>query len=184
MNRWYQRRYWVYGGLIGVLVLDVVVYVSWLRRPLMLPGTGPARLQALEKEVAEHQSEVTRLERIRSQVPHLQPQLEGFATEHIPSEQVGFSGVALDLQEAASQAGVALESVSYKTEADRQQVDLLRVAVNATLAGGYPNLLRYLEGLERSPHFYLIDGLEVVGTQRGHLQLKMELITYFRRGVS
>jgi hypothetical protein len=108
--------------------------------------------------------------------------LDVFATERLPAEQVGFSQVAADLQEAANQAGISLEAVTYQPRPQEQQPDLLRVEVSATLEGAYPSLLRYLEELEKSPQFYLINELAVVGARGRELKLELKLATYFRRG--
>ncbi|HKZ53681.1 MAG TPA: type 4a pilus biogenesis protein PilO [Candidatus Acidoferrales bacterium] len=184
MSRWYAYRRWVYTALVVLLVLDAGVYFGWVQRPPMAPELARAQLAALEREVAERGAEVSRLQRVREQVPHLRPKLDAFTTECLPGEQAGFSQVAADLQEAANQAGISLEAVSYQTRVDEQQADLLRVEVSATLEGLYPSLLRYLEELEKSPHFYLISELAVVGARGSELRLELKLATYFRRGAA
>lgn len=184
MNRWYRRRHWIYAGLITLLGLEVFAFFGWVRQPTARPEVMQAQVAALEREVADLSVEVSRLQRVREQVPTLHPRLEAFVAEHFSSERSGFSIVAADLAGAASQAGVTLETVSYMSEAEEAQPELLRVEIRATVEGRYPNLLRYLEELERSPRFYLVDELEVVGARRRGLRLEMRLATYFRQATT
>lgn len=182
MNRLYARRHWIYGLLATLLVLDAGVYFGWIRSSAMLGGIEPGQVAQLEELVAKQAAEVARLRRVRSQAPQLAPQLERFVTERFLPVRTGFSQVAEELEEAASPAGVRLGRVSYETEREREDPALERIAITSSVEGRYANLLRYLEELERSPHFYLIDELSVVGTQSGEVRLEMRLATYFRRG--
>ncbi|MFQ5662560.1 MAG: type 4a pilus biogenesis protein PilO [Terriglobia bacterium] len=181
MNRWYARRRWVYWSLVILLALDAMVYFGWLRRPLALPGSNPAAVARLEREVTEQAREVARLRRVRNRAPQLRPQLERFTRERFLAAQRGFSRVAAELEEAANEAGVNLDRVSYKIAVARDESELVRIEIGTSVKGGYRNLLRYLEELERSPHFYLINELKVEGAERGQVQLEMRLATYFRR---
>jgi len=81
MSRWYAYRRWVYTALVVLLVLDAGVYFGWVQRPPMAPELARAQLAALEREVAERGAEVSRLQRVREQVPHLRPKLDAFTTE-------------------------------------------------------------------------------------------------------
>jgi Tfp pilus assembly protein PilO len=181
MIRWYAQRYWIYAGLVAVLLLDAVIYFGSVLRPPMEPENAQAQVAALEREVGERSAEVSRLERVRDQLPQLRPRLDEFTSEHLPGERDGFSAVAADLQEAATRAGVALESVAYQSEEAEERPELLRVEIRVTVEGLYANLLGYLEELERSPRFYLIDELGVVGARGRGLRLEMTVATYFRR---
>lgn len=184
MNYLHRRRRWVYAILVGLLLVDAVAYVDWFWRPAVVPGYADAMLAQLQREVAAHEAEVARLRRIREELPRVRPALSSFTAEHFPAEQGGYSGVAAALADAARTAGVRLENVGYKVGAQQPRPDLLVVEVSTDLQGAYPNLLRYLEGLEQSPGFYLIDELSLVGSQRGGLRLQVRLVTYFRRSAS
>lgn len=184
MNFWYRRRHWVYAILVGVLVLDAAVYFGWLRQPTTVPGYAEAMLSQLEREAALREAEVTRLRRVREKLPQVRPALTTFAGERFPAERAGYSGVAGELNEAARAAGVRLENVAYKVNTQQPRPELLAVEVSAELQGGYQNLLRFLDALERARGFYLINELGVVSSQRGGLRLQMRLITYFRRSAS
>ena len=181
MNRWYARRHWIYLGLVGLLLLDGLVYWGGVRRPTGLPETDPAQLANLEREVAGRVAEAARLRRVRDQLPQLRPQLEKFTAERFLAERTGFSRLAAELEETANRVGVHVGRVAYQSQGEKARPELLRVEINTSVEGGYPSLLRYLEELERSPQLYLINELNVVGAEGGTVRVEMRLATYFRR---
>jgi Tfp pilus assembly protein PilO len=181
MQRWYARRLWIYGLLAALLLLDVAVYLGWLRNPEVLSDSNPAQVARWEAEVTDLEKEVARLQTVREQAPHLGPQLDQFVSQHFPAERSGYSQVATDLDQASLAAQVDLNQVGYKPEVDKDHPDLLRVQVALRVGGGYMGLLRFLQELERSPRFYLIEELSVSGASGGSLQVELSLTTYFRR---
>lgn len=181
MNRWYQRRQWIYAGLALLLALDAGAYFGWLRGPEIPPAVAAARMAQLERDVGAREAEVKRLRRVRQVLPEARPALASFLRERFPTERAGYSAVAVALNSAARNAGVKLENVSYKTRTERTRTELVTVEVSADLQGGYSNLLRFLELLGQDAGFYLIEELGVVSSQRGGLKLQARLVTYFRR---
>lgn len=184
MNAWYQRRRWMYGGLVLLFVLDALVYAAWLRQPRSDPAGDQAAITALAEEVATCAAEVSRLERVRHQAPRLRPDLKKFVEERVLAERTGSSRIASELEEAASAVGVKLSQVKYNPEVDKQQPDLTRMVITTSIEGGYGNLLRFLAALERSPHFYLVNDLAVGSMRGGQIRIEMKLVTYLRRGAA
>ena len=182
MNRWYARRHRIAIGLLALLALDAAVYFGWVRRPAAEPELDPVRLERLTQEVSQLSAEVARLERVREQAPRFRPQLEKLAAERFLAERTGSSRVAAELEAAAQEAGVVLGRVSYESAPERVEPGLVRVDITTSVEGEYADLLRYLDELERSPHLYLLNELNVDGSQRGQVRLQMRLVTYFRRG--
>ena len=184
MTRWYARRWWIYLGLLALLGVDAGVYWGGVRRAGAQAGADPAYVARLSQEAAERAAEVARLGRLREQAPHLRPQLDKFVGERFLPERTGFSRVAAELDDAAQQAEVALGRVAYDTSPDKAQPDLVRVEIATSVEGDYPALLDFLEALESSPHLYLLNDLNLGGTQGGQVRLEMRLATYFRRGTT
>jgi hypothetical protein len=46
--------------------------------------------------------------------------------------------------------------------------------------GDYPSVVRFINGLERSNNFYVLDGLQLAESTAGNVKLNLRLRTYFR----
>jgi Tfp pilus assembly protein PilO len=59
---------------------------------------------------------------------------------------------------------------------------MIQLEVTTRVEGSYANLLAFMQELERSPRFFLVQDLNVGSARGGTVQLDMTLVTYFRRG--
>lgn len=184
MNRLYTWRRWLYWGLGALIVANAVLYVGWLRGLAQRIVVDPALIQQLEREVTERTAEVERLKRVQDAAPTAGPKLDAFARERLWGETVGYSRVLAELTETAEKASVRIGRVDYRANSLKERPEILRVDMGTSIAGSYPNLLRFLYGLEQSPRFYLIRELTVGETIGGQMRLNMTVVTYFRRGTA
>lgn len=184
MSRLYHRRQWLYWGLGALILANVLVYVGWLRGLAQRIVVDPAQIEQLEREVVERTAEVERLKRVREAAPTAAPKLDTFARERFWGEAVGSARVAAELAETASKASVRIGHADYKANALKERPEMVQVDIRTTIAGGYPDLLRFLQALENTPRFYLIRELNLAESHGGKMQLEMSVVTYFRRGTA
>lgn len=182
MMQWYAHRRWIYLGLVILLALDAGVYFGWVSNPAVVAEADPAQVRQLELEVALLRIEVGRLERVQRQVPRMGRRNDGFVAEKFLSGEEAYAHVDAELFEAARAAGVQLSRVTFEESVEQQRPDLLRVEMVSNVEGTYANLLRYLHALERSPQFYLVTEMNLVGAAGGQIGLRIRMATYFRRG--
>jgi len=76
---------------------------------------------------------------------------------------------------------VRLEQVKYDPK-DPEPVGLKPVVIDASLSGPYPQLARFLNSLERSQLFFIVDGVDFAGQQNDVVKLQMRLRTFVRTG--
>lgn len=174
-----QRMYW--GVLLALLVLDAAVYFFWVR-PARHARLDPGEVAALEREVERLETEVARLERIERALPRATRELDGFVQQHFVPAGAGSSALVSELERAAAEAGVRAGRVDFHPRPVRDRPELTRLEITTTVEGSYANLLRFLDALERSGNFCLLDRLSLVaGTRGGSLKLDLGLTTYLRR---
>ncbi|HXE74153.1 MAG TPA: type 4a pilus biogenesis protein PilO [Candidatus Xenobia bacterium] len=184
MSRLYPWRRALYWGLGLVIVANVVVYVGWLRGLAQRIVVDPARVEQLEREVAERTAEVERLKKVRADAPTAAPRLDAFVRERFWGETVGSARLHAELAQTAEKTGVQIGKVNYKPSLLKERPELTELDIHTTVAGSYGDLLRFLEALESSPRFYLIRQLTVGEVRGGQMRLDMTLVTYFRRGTA
>ena len=57
---------------------------------------------------------------------------------------------------------------------------MVEVDIGATVDGEYSGIVRFINGLEHSDTFYVLDGLTLAAGSTGGLRLNLRLRTYFR----
>ena len=106
-------------------------------------------------------------------VTETRKQGEQFYDQRFPTAYSTISGAIGDL---ANKNNVHLTRVSYvQTPA---LSGLAEVRMDASLSGEYAPLMHFINGLERSKSFFLIDGLTLTGEQGGLVNLRLRLTTY------
>ncbi|MGH9788218.1 MAG: GspMb/PilO family protein [Candidatus Acidiferrales bacterium] len=184
MKGWYMRRRWIYWGLVVLMAAEVAAYVGWVRGLAERIEVDPATLMSFESEVTQRAAEVQRLRRVREQAPTAAPKLDAFAAERFWDEKEGYSRTLAELTEAARSSGVRVSATQYRENQLKERPEMLGVQLTTSVEGSYANLLRFMEELERSPHFYLVRDLNVATQRGGEVKLEMSLVTYFRRGAA
>lgn len=184
MKRGYTYRRWVYWGLVLLIVADIAVYIGWLRGLAQRTLVDPATLASLESEVGQRAAEVERLRRVRQQAPTAAPRLDAFARERFWSEAEGYSRTLAELTDTAKSAGVRISGTQYRESQFKERPEMAQLQINTSVEGSYSNLLRFMEELERSQHFFLVQDLNVASQRGGDVKLEMTLVTYFRRGTA
>ena len=57
------------------------------------------------------------------------------------------------------------------------------VEIDADFSGGYLQLVRFINGLERDPLFFIVDSVQLGGEQGGVVKLQLKLETYQKASV-
>ena len=146
--------------------------------------------QAPEKQIAVYtmqrnllKADIKRAQDIRDNIPATQKDCERFEQALFPASS-GYSAVRSELGATARKNGVQLDDLAFKpTEiADRGMTE---VAIDAAVTGNYKSVIGFLNGLQRSPSLYAVDGLTLSpeNTNRGPtngIKVALHLRTYFR----
>lgn len=121
---------------------------------------------------------------IKNNMPSTRADCEKF--EHsLPSASTSSSAMISDLDEIAKKAGLQIIAVSNKQKPVEGR-GLTEVQIDATVSGDYGSVARFVNGIQRSEKFYILDGLAVAAdTQKqeaaaGLLRVGIHLRTYLR----
>lgn len=105
--------------------------------------------------------------------------------EKIPTHQE-FTGLIVELQKLADEAGLDLTQISYQNDREKNG-DLLRYTLTFTVGGSYRDIKQFIHSLEQSPRLIALRelGLQGVGLEGDtDVRLQLSLETFFRFGVS
>jgi type IV pilus assembly protein PilO len=165
--------------IIGLILLaDVVlVGVNWqLSSATSAPGD---EVRALRQRRDLMAADIRRVEAIRAQLPGVQTETTSFMDKDLHPAGEGYSSVDADLETLAKDSGLQITSSHFRQKSiDKRGVE--EVTITITMQGAYPSLVSFINALERSKSFYLLDSLSLDSSTEGLLKLNLELRTYFR----
>jgi len=162
--------------LLGDLVLGVV---SWrFNRELASPQMVLAQARLREKTL---DAAVQRALKIRKSYPEVAKQCDDFEKALRPVSEE-YSSILTDLGVLAKKAGLETEGKTFR-ETDLKERGLAEVSVEMTVAGNYASIVQFINELQRTENFYVLEELSLASeakTSGNGLKLTLHLKTYFR----
>jgi type IV pilus assembly protein PilO len=161
--------------MAGVDLLAAVVYFS----PLV--GSAESRrmeLNQLQTELNTKTRQVAPLKDLPQKVVLASHQIDDFYKRRFPSQS---SQIVTEFGKIAAANGVAIEQVKYKLD-EAETGGLQPEEIEASLAGNYTSLARFINALERDEMFFIIDSVTLGGQPQGLVKLSMKVETYLKAG--
>lgn len=164
--------------LLILTALDVVLLALVLRPP---GSTLLARQERFERVRRDHETARDTLRQIQDLRTKLETALRNgheFVEQNFLPRDKAFSILLSDLERLASENHLRPADVKYRLKEEGGQPGWTDVEVSLTVEGEYSDLVRYVNRLEQSQLFWLIDGLDVSGSPGKELRLAMAMRTY------
>jgi hypothetical protein len=109
-------------------------------------------------------------------IPETKLQIADFYRDRFPG---GYAEISNSVGKIATESGVKISTEKY----DQKPTDIdgvQRVTVQADVSGDYLQLVRFINTLERSKLFFIVNDLELQGEQNGQVKLQIKVDTYLR----
>ena len=170
--------------LQAALVALAVVNAALLVVALRPPGSSLIdRQKQYQQSRMRYDATAATVNQMRDLQSKLQSAIEnnrGFARERFLDRGTAFSAMVSDLEKMAMESQLKTSTISYGLKDDSKQPGFVNVAVNITLEGSYPDLVRFINRLEQSQLFWMIGSLNVSGatTPGRGLRLNVSMETY------
>ena len=179
MKQGIQRRNTIVRwSLIVILAADLVLIgVNWqLSRSPHIQSGDLRKLDMLEKS---YRADNARLERFRRELPADEKQWDEFFNAHFHPAGAGYSAISEDLGELSRSAGLRSDTITFH-QLNPDARGLVQVDIATAVEGDYDGLIQFLNKLEHSENFYVLDSLALASSTAGKLRLNLQLRTYFR----
>lgn len=162
--------------IIVLLCLNVVAALL-----LMFPIGGSAQerdahSKQLWAELQAKTRETAPLQDIDKKVDQARADIATFYQERLPTHQ---SQVADTIGKLAAENSVRIVNADYDTR-DAQVGGLQRLFVDASLDGDYLQEVKFINALERSKLFFVVDNVTLNEVQGGRVKLQVRFETYLR----
>jgi Tfp pilus assembly protein PilO len=164
--------------LIVILGMDVLLLgVNW--RLDASPRISQGELRRLELLEKSYRADTTRLEKFRSELPSDEKQWGEFFTANFRPAGAGYSAISADLTELSQAAGLRSDTITFRQH-NPDPHGLVEIEISTAVEGDYASLVNFLDQMEHSENFYVLDSLTLASSNQGTLRLNVQLRTYFR----
>lgn len=124
-------------------------------------------------------ADVERGEKIRASLPQVRSDCDAFYRESFLNAASGYSSIQSDMDAIAAKAGVRTSGLTFAQKAIEGR-GVTEISIKTDVEADYPSLIRFINNIERSGNFYLLDDLHLASATAGEIKLNISLHTYFR----
>jgi len=168
----------VFGFAVLLIVLVVLATRFALDWSAIRSGTADAlagnqlQLKALEMQTAP-------LRGLDKRVALSRDQIKAFYDDRIPGN---YSSFATRIGELQVKSGVRLTRIGYSQ--GKPGPDLTEIFIDANLVGDYPQIMHFINSLERDKIFFVVKQMNLTGQQGGVVNLRLQVSTWMRNSVA
>jgi Tfp pilus assembly protein PilO len=168
---------------LAVLVLADVALAAYSWKLSSAPRNPQQELAMQTKQLEVLRADIKRGESIRQLTPAIQKDCDRFEQSLLPASS-GYSAVSAELDSIAKKAGARIDDRGFKQkEIPNRHVQ--EVAIDISVVGEYTNVVKFLNGLQRSSNLYAVDGLALASDSQnqgpnGPIKVTVHMKTYFR----
>ena len=178
-SSWQPWKKWIGIVLAVPLALDLALGVYLWQAGRHDPQAMRAERDGLAIQAKLLRADVLRGQKIRASLPQARAECDDFYNDSFLDGATGYSRIETDLGQIASHAGVKTTGFSFKQKPIKER-GVTEISISTSLDADYPAVIQFINGLERSKNFYLLDRLHLASSTAGGLRLEIELHTYFR----
>ena len=164
--------------LVVILGLDVILLTVNYRLN-QSPRIAPDEIKRLDMLEKSYRADNARLSKFRAELPVDEKQWDEFFTTHFRPAGAGYSAVSEDLGQLSHSAGLRTDTVTFHQH-NADDRGLMEIEIATAVEGDYESLVNFLNKLEHSDHFYVLDSLSLASSNAGKIRLNIQLRTYFR----
>ena len=164
--------------LTGSVILLVLVIGLAIRFGLDWAATNSSHSDALVSKQFELKAldlETAPLRGLDKRVDESRAKMAAFYSKRIPPS---YSLIATRIGELQVKSGVRLTRVQYSQ--GPPGLDLTEISMDAGISGGYPQIMQFVNSIERDQTFFVIRAMSLTGQQGGLVNLRIRVSTWLR----
>lgn len=175
---WYRK--WLVIPVLVAMVANILILTiftlpreRWLRKLDSKAAELGMRIESGKEELAQKRDNEKRLKELRRQ-------MESFYSETLRQREVGLVDILGEVEKLARRFKVEKQNIQYNHEIIEEDKVIL-FEITFPLRGSYANLRRFVNQIENSKYFLIIDRVELSNPEEtgDNLKLNIKLSTYF-----
>jgi len=173
-------------AVLGALVLANVVAALIVFKPWGGSAEDLARQQQdSRQQLTTMQARLAKTKALVAKAQRARKEGDQFLTEYTTDRRTTFSTIAAELERASQDAGIKPRPASYELEPVEGSDTLYQMSITAAYEGSYANLTKFMNLLDKSPRFLIIESLMAAPQQTNAgdlLSISIKLDTFVREG--
>jgi Tfp pilus assembly protein PilO len=167
-------------AVLGVVLAANAVFSVLVVRPRVAKYRQLTDLTSPQIQVVKtRETGVVQKEQYRASLEKSRDDMKHLAADILSTRQRRMIAVQLEIAKLVKEFGIALERVQYENESVDNGA-LERFAIVVPLAGGYSNLRKFIQAVETSDNFLVIERVALgAGKSSDLVELNITLATYF-----
>lgn len=174
-------------SVLVCLLLDLAIGGFLLSPWSPSKAAGEQRLSELTIQYRQLEARVQALDRLQSRIRTSQEQIQKLQTASMPAEHEVSSVVLAEVHRIAQDSHVTAQGMSFKPDTKSRE-GLRKVQIQVLVTGDYDSVVQFINQIERSPIFFVIDGVSASAGRadssgqvpEGSIRLLVSLETYVR----
>jgi hypothetical protein len=166
---------WHVAGLVLVALVVSGLAVRLAMDWAATHGNAPDEMAEARVQLKALELQTTPLRGLDTRVGLSRAQMQSFYQKRIPAN---YSSIASRIGDLEVKSGVRLSRVLYTQGAPSG--DLTEISMDAGISGDYPQIMRFVNGLERDQTFFVIRAMALTGQQGGMVNLRLRVSTWLR----
>ena len=168
--------------ILGTLLLANLVAAVAVFRPL--GGSAEeldAQLATLRQQVQQKQGSVQRLRALAAKISSGRTAEDDFLTKYFMGRRTASSTIVSELIKSSKDSGIKPKEHSFSFDPVEGSDTLSMMTITGNYEGTYGDLLQYVNRLDKSPRFLILDSLGAAPQQGGNtLNVSIKLNTFVR----
>ncbi len=167
---------WHYVGLSVLLLLVIGLGIRLGLDWRVISTESDNALASKQIQLKATELQTAPLRGLEKRVQDTRAQMQSFYDKRIPDN---YSSISSRIGELEVASGVRLTRVQYAQGISGP--DLTEIQIDSTISGDYPQIMRFINSLERDQTFFLIRAMALAGQQGGQVNLRLAFSTWMRR---
>ncbi len=165
---------------VSLLILADVALAGYSWHLANSPNTSPQQLTDETRKLKFFRADVEAAEKSAASFPKNVQECDKFEA-NLPQAVSASSTISADLSDISKKAGVQLTDIKF-SDKQAEGRDIAQREMDANITGEYASVVRFLNGLQKSPNYYVVDSLDLAteSSSPNLIRVKVHMRTFFR----
>jgi type IV pilus assembly protein PilO len=151
-----RRKSFLLVGLAAIVLADIVL-IAYALDAAASRRSPERELAAQTTEIKLLRADVERAREIRKEIPQTRSDCDQFEGA-LPPARTFYSAINSEMASIGKQSGLLVSSIDFRTS-NLAAHGMTEVSVDAKVTGNYTSVVRFLNGVQRSKNYYIVDSL-------------------------